>query len=155
MIYFIQAGEGGPFKIGFAKNAERRLAQLQTGNHRKLSLVFSCPGDHALENRIHRDLDEYRGEGEWFGPPEVVWQYIAGLREIEYEVGGDRNWAILRRDTMRSKTDHCPFCGARHIHGTGDGHRRAHCVDGVESVTAKDGTALYRTHGYILKTRRR
>ena len=39
MIYFIQAGEHGPVKIGVAQNPSARLAALQTGSPTPLRLM--------------------------------------------------------------------------------------------------------------------
>jgi hypothetical protein len=69
---------------------------------------------------------------------------------IEHEDGR----LVLWRDTERSPTDQCPFCGANHGHGLGDGHRAAHCVIKGVAVTAPDGTVLDNSHGYVLRTRK-
>ncbi len=36
----------------------------------------------------------------------------------------------------------CPYCGKKHWHGLGDGHRIAHCINPTEKA---------RSLGYILK----
>jgi len=153
MIYFIQVGDKGPIKIGTAVSPEERLKQLQIGNHEKLNLIAIIPGDSSLENKIHRDLRKFRRDGEWFDATTEVFAYIRDIQFSEYEPDGARAYAVLWRDTQKSKTDPCPFCGKRHTHGLGDGHRVAHCVDGNNQAKAKDGTILEKEHGYIIRTR--
>ena len=65
-IYLIRAKNGGPFKVGVAKNINTRLAQLQCGNPQELELVCSVEGSYAEEKYIHKELDAGRLSGEWF-----------------------------------------------------------------------------------------
>jgi len=70
-VYFIQAGdENGPVKVGFSADPAKRVTELQTGNHLKLTLVASIPclnapsGEELLHE--HLDLHDVRLLGEWF-----------------------------------------------------------------------------------------
>lgn len=66
-VYFIQADESGPIKIGFtADDPQRRLSQLQTGNPSALKLLGAIKGTTARERQFHADLAEWRLQGEWF-----------------------------------------------------------------------------------------
>lgn len=69
-VYVIQA-EGGPVKIGVARDPGRRLAALQTATHVALRLEHAEPVDEgldvlAVEKAAHRLLDAARVQGEWF-----------------------------------------------------------------------------------------
>ena len=67
-------------------------------------------------------------------------------------IAHDGKHLILCRDTESSPTDQCPFCGERHSHGIGDGHRTAHCrVDGAEVEVGE--LTLRQTDGYVVHTR--
>lgn len=68
---------------------------------------------------------------------------------IEHEEGR----LVLYRDDEGSRTDVCPFCGDKHVHGEGDGHRSPHCIVDGATVVASDGTILHQKDGYILRTR--
>jgi len=68
MIYFIQAGDKGAVKIGFAKDVEKRFAALQTGNHETLRLLKEIQGEIELEQEIHSLLKKYHLRGEWYNP---------------------------------------------------------------------------------------
>src|SRR4051794_36195224 len=53
-IYFIQAGMGGPVKIGLARGVMSRLATLQTAHPHKLILLGTIQnGGLALERALH------------------------------------------------------------------------------------------------------
>lgn len=71
--------------------------------------------------------------------------------DVEYRTLDSVPYLILKRKIGSEKTDECAFCGKRHIHGRGEGHRIVHCLTGGnESVVATDGTILYKKDGYII-----
>ena len=65
VIYAIE-DEQRRIKIGWARNASRRLAILQTGNADELRLVGVIPGTVANERIIHELLVTDRLRGEWY-----------------------------------------------------------------------------------------
>lgn len=68
MIYFIQSGAKKFIKIGYTKNIDRRIKELQTGNPEKLILLGTLPGGFEFEKGLH-DLYKYyriRPDSEWF-----------------------------------------------------------------------------------------
>jgi len=68
-VYFIQELEGQPVKIGVAADPLRRLASLQTGNPRTLTIDQLIVGGVSVEKRLHR-LWGRKGaciRDEWFG----------------------------------------------------------------------------------------
>ena len=157
MIYFVQAGSNGCIKIGFAIDPEERLRDLQTANHEELVLLKAISGDRGKEIEIQQILVAHRKHGEWFYPTADVFELMNGVREPEYEMVGSRPIAVLRRHKKKhertSRTDHCPFCGRRHSHGTSDGHRVAHCSDeALEEVHLASGLTLKRKDGYFVRT---
>lgn len=69
-VYFIQKGYGS-VKIGVADDPERRLRELQTGNHGALHLIakLPCPSRaaaFAMERELHERFQSDRLNGEWF-----------------------------------------------------------------------------------------
>lgn len=66
MIYFISDGEYT--KIGFVEgnDVQRRLAELQVGNARELTVLATINGGREEERIIHAVLDKLRIRGEWF-----------------------------------------------------------------------------------------
>lgn len=79
-VYFIQAGEGGPIKIGFSLNVKARMAGLQTGRTEKLKLLLTLPGTKVDEARLHDKFGRFRIQGEWFKPDPAVLKSIEVLR---------------------------------------------------------------------------
>jgi hypothetical protein len=76
MIYFLQAGDDGPIKIGYSKNPEDRRDSLQTGNHLDLKLIGVIPGKTTLEEKLHNRFDKYRIKGEWFECSSDIIEFI-------------------------------------------------------------------------------
>ena len=69
-VYFVTDGTDA-IKIGVAKNLTNRLAGIQTGNPRKVSVLYAieCISEghaHRLETLLHDAYAQYRLQGEWF-----------------------------------------------------------------------------------------
>lgn len=72
-VYFVSAGEGGPIKIGWSQDVERRIEELQTANPHKLHLVGKLCGTMADEARVHDLFRQHRLQSEWFEHvPEIL-----------------------------------------------------------------------------------
>ena len=61
----------GWVKIGMAVDIDRRIKQMQTGNHRQLWIMASIPCDSRieaaeLERSFHRFFKKQKIRGEWF-----------------------------------------------------------------------------------------
>lgn len=67
-LYVIAPSEDGPCKIGIARDPDKRLRELQTGNPHKLGvyLISKCSNAQDFEYRAHRHLASKRMQGEWF-----------------------------------------------------------------------------------------
>lgn len=76
MIYFIQQGQAGPIKIGYASNPRKRLAQLKTANPEPLCLLGVLRGDRNREQELHHQFSDFRMEGEWFKPGDSLLTFI-------------------------------------------------------------------------------
>lgn len=95
-VYFIQADENGPIKIGYtADDPKRRLSQLQTGNASTLKLLGAVRGTSAHERKFHADLAEWRLQGEWFEPHPTV---ISTIQDA------------LASSDVDDQCIHCSFC---------------------------------------------
>ena len=78
-VYFAQL-LGGPVKIGWARNVDRRLKQLQRGLPYDLYLLCSVPGDLGDELRYHRVFADTLIRGEWFHPSPAIVGEVNRLR---------------------------------------------------------------------------
>lgn len=69
LIAEVYVGGGiGPCKVGYSTNPEARVAELQVGNPRKLTLLYSMPGTEADERRLHIKYADRNILLEWFSP---------------------------------------------------------------------------------------
>lgn len=59
---------GDPFKIGYSSDPAKRLAAIQTGHPKPLSVLASAETQNAREheNALHKALEQYRLSGEWY-----------------------------------------------------------------------------------------
>lgn len=80
-VYFIQAENGGPIKIGYSTDPEARVRALQPGHPERLVLRRSFPGGSLEEAALHRIFARYRLQGEWFSPVPL----LAGLADAKAE----------------------------------------------------------------------
>ena len=73
-IYFIQSGEDGPIKIGFARDPHRRFGHIQGSNPAECRLLGVLQGTPKLERKLHRRFRDHLIRGEWFqAAPVVAW----------------------------------------------------------------------------------
>jgi len=75
-VYFIQSGDQGPLKIGWAMQPSKRLKELQTGNPQKLRLLSTLAGSLRDEGAWHEWFKAHRITGEWFQPCQCVFNTI-------------------------------------------------------------------------------
>ena len=153
MIYFLQRGIDGPIKIGVAVDVDARIRAHQTSNPERLNTLLVVSGGRARERKIQKTLSGSRLSGEWFHPSEEVFALMETLREPEYETVDLKAIAVLRRRDASTATTPCPFCGSQHLHGTGDGHRSAHCDNPTSpEVRTPSGITLLHRDGYIVRS---
>lgn len=86
-VYFALAEDSGRFKIGKAKDVEKRLKSVQTGCSEELSVYGVLPAVDplAMERAIHKRFAHWRIRGEWFEATDEILDFID---MYGYEVGG-------------------------------------------------------------------
>jgi hypothetical protein len=126
LVYFVQAREGDPIKIGRVSRAHllpSRLASLQTGSPYPLHVLGVVRGDKEAE--LHRRFAAHRLSGEWF---EAAWPILAFLgipgkaaksrresadydrgRKDGYEDGLRDGWVEAGQELQRFVSQHCFF----------------------------------------------
>jgi hypothetical protein len=83
IIYFAQAGDHGPIKIGYTSSApEERLATLQTGCPSPLRLLGTRHGTGGHERYLHARFASHRLGGEWFSPADELLSFICSEDEL-------------------------------------------------------------------------
>lgn len=70
-LYVFCTDDWEAFKVGISNDVDDRWAELQTGNHREIELVFEYRFNdretaRRIERILHERLKRYRLSGEWF-----------------------------------------------------------------------------------------
>ena len=106
-VYFITDGE--KVKIGQSRNPQKRLARLQTAQHKQLSIALSITsGDHehdkSLERYYHDRFSQFRDGGEWFN---VVGELADFIKQFPgHSIGvGDVNAVFDGQKTAQERYD--------------------------------------------------
>lgn len=82
MIYFVRNNSTLAVKIGFSSHPKKRLAQLQSANMDRLTLIIQIPGEKEDEKRLHQEFASHRISGEWFEPNQQLSETIERLIQI-------------------------------------------------------------------------
>uniref|UniRef100_UPI003F49232F GIY-YIG nuclease family protein n=1 Tax=Streptomyces sp. CA-141956 TaxID=3240051 RepID=UPI003F49232F len=66
--YTYVIGEAGSsaVKIGMSNTPERRLREIQAHSPVRVTILWTHPGGHPLEQALHSHFAAYRMHGEWF-----------------------------------------------------------------------------------------
>ncbi len=84
MIYFLQATEGGPVKIGHTNNVKRRLEHLEFHYGRSLTLLGTREGGLRREREIQARFSHLRlGITEQFRPASDLMQFIGAPSTVD------------------------------------------------------------------------
>jgi hypothetical protein len=82
-VYFIQAVQGGPIKIGVAEDVDARLSALQTGSPLPLRVLAILPSSGRYgEAQLHQRFAATRLHGEWFEATPELLAFIAEPGEV-------------------------------------------------------------------------
>jgi hypothetical protein len=63
LIYFLQATDGGPVKIGYSANVPGRVRQLETHYGKPMAVLATMDGDRDEERAIHARFAHLRLDG--------------------------------------------------------------------------------------------
>jgi hypothetical protein len=84
-VYFLQAGEDGPIKIGVTGNLPQRLRSLEAGCPLPLRVLLVVRAGRVTEQAMHQRFHADRLHHEWFRPSSDLLAYIAGFAERDQE----------------------------------------------------------------------
>jgi hypothetical protein len=78
-VYFAQAGDAGPIKIGQTRDVHTRIRALRAMHYEEIRLIGVIPETFIPESRLHNEFGPHRIRGEWFRPaPEILAVAAAG-----------------------------------------------------------------------------
>ncbi len=103
-VYFIQAGDAGPIKIGKADKPDRRVKQLQIASPYRLHLRAVCCGDVAAERYLHSVFADHQLEAEWFTATPDLLALVDSLPSYEAVKNGERCPEIVDPSTRACRT---------------------------------------------------
>lgn len=66
VVYFIGPSIAGPVKIGFTRDLDKRLGQIQIGSPSRVHVLAVLEGTRRMERYLHWAFERARGNGEWF-----------------------------------------------------------------------------------------
>jgi hypothetical protein len=66
VVYVLGTPGSNTVKIGRTTNLAKRVADIQRMSPVPLSVLWTTPGGHELETRLHRHFAVFRSHGEWF-----------------------------------------------------------------------------------------
>ena len=99
MVYFLQAEDSSPIKIGTTWRLSRRLKQLNQGAATPLRVMAVAPGHSFAESRIHAAFASLRIQGEWFHPGPFLLHFIANECQ-QWDGKDDKGSGQQRRHEM-------------------------------------------------------
>jgi len=79
MVYFVQSGNAGPIKIGYASTMAlltSRLLGLQSSNPEPIQCLGFMEGARQDEYRTQASFSQYHIHGEWFRANDTLLSYI-------------------------------------------------------------------------------
>lgn len=66
VVYVLGTPGSNTVKIGRTTNLAKRVAEIQRMSPVPLAALWTHPGGHELETRLHRHFADFRSHGEWF-----------------------------------------------------------------------------------------
>jgi T5orf172 domain len=83
-VYFMQTEEGWPIKIGWSRDPQARMRQLQTAHGQLLRIIAVLPNVRiGKERELHKQFAASRLQGEWFQPSVELLAYMQEVRRGE------------------------------------------------------------------------
>ncbi len=88
-VYLFRLGEC--FKIGIAKDVQKRLSSIQVSTPHNVELIKSwrCRNPLTLEKRMHERFKQYKVQGEWFRLPEDAVKFLLAIQDLRKEFAPD------------------------------------------------------------------
>jgi hypothetical protein len=103
-VYFVQAKQGGPIKIGVSSDVPKRIRAIQTTSPAELLVLRVIPsGGRELERKLHESFAAHRLHGEWFEPAQELLDYIRDLSGDVEEQSAEETRQEYEREQERHR----------------------------------------------------
>jgi DNA-binding transcriptional regulator YiaG len=83
-VYFIQAGDDGLIKIGYAEDVVQRFGKMKVDSPLPLTILTVEDGSVEREAELHKRFSKSRERGEWFRPTDDLLDHIGTLPPFEF-----------------------------------------------------------------------
>lgn len=80
-VYFIQAGDHGPIKIGITSTVHHRFVNMQVASAVRLFFLGAFRGNGHVEDDLQYEFGPFRFRGEWYWPHPTLLERIALLTD--------------------------------------------------------------------------
>lgn len=80
-VYFAQAKDGGPIKIGHSNQFKSRKSGLDALFPYGVELLCEVEGDYVTEFFLHNCFEPLRIRGEWYRNALPIWRFIAEVED--------------------------------------------------------------------------
>lgn len=104
-VYFIQAGDAGPVKIGMAVSPANRLRDLQIAHYEDLTLRRLFEGHAAEEALLHVHFAHLHIRGEWYRPDPAILTGPVPLAEMPLDDAAFRAAASIGLQSVLALRD--------------------------------------------------
>lgn len=84
-VYFVQAGDAGPVKIGVSADVDKRITELQVSAPSELRLLAVISDAGAdVERRLHTEYADELMRGEWYRPCERLMALVQKVNDGQW-----------------------------------------------------------------------
>lgn len=138
VVYVLGTPGSNTVKIGRTTDLAKRVAAIQRMSPVPLSVLWTTPGSHDLETRLHRHFSHCRTHGEWFAFRTHAVKLIQWAVEdepwlrpkVDLKKAALQNHAAatpLRLPLSQGSEGQCLWCGRPVPEQKGAGRRRGYC----------------------------
>jgi hypothetical protein len=101
--YVYAVADGKHIKIGWAKNLDKRLGELQISSPRDMRLLGSVIGFRHDERRIQERFSQYHVRGEWYRDVPSIREFFGALSAAADDIGQPRQGVRIARLAGRGR----------------------------------------------------
>lgn len=86
-VYFAQAGDGGPIKIGTSRRVAHDLNRIQSEIPFTLNTLKVVDGGRTLESKLHKALSDYHIRSDWYEPSGPLMSLVSSFEDQSHKLG--------------------------------------------------------------------
>lgn len=87
-LYFIQAIDNGPIKIGISKDLEKKFLKIQKNSPIELKILHYATGNKFLKDYLLKKFKSYHSHNNWFLPNQEIIDFINEIKNQPSKLDG-------------------------------------------------------------------